>query len=255
MPKITTIRHSLAHIMAVAVQEIFRKLGYEIHRVPKKTVSSQVGALDEGQGDDFTRLKNKFHKYETVKLHFGCGPRILKGWINIDLKYTLCENYLKYYGDRYYPQEIRGDRSDLYIFNVTKCGLPLPDNCVDVVFHEDFLEHLNQKGQIIFLAETLRVLKRGGVHRVNTPNLIISMQNNSKFSRGYTGVYVKEWDKYKHFNVLTPSLLKELALLVGYSEVIFTGRNKCISNLIPSEYRPNPITRGEGGNIFADLIK
>ena len=33
----------------------------------------------------------------SLKLHIGCGPRILKGWVNIDLAFEPYENYMQYY--------------------------------------------------------------------------------------------------------------------------------------------------------------
>ena len=207
-----------------------------------------------GHGKDIQRL----HKLETkgiLKLHFGCGPRVLKGWINIDLSYEPFQNYMQYYTDKYYPESIRGNKSDFFAIDITKTALPLADNSVDVIFHEDFLEHLSQRDQILFLAETLRVLKTSGIHHVNTPNLLSSMKDHSTFSRGFIGVYLDEWKKHNHLNIMTPKMLEEMALMVGYSRVFFTERNKSLSNLIPLEYRPDPRDRPEGGNIFADLIK
>jgi len=204
---------------------------------------------------DAKRLRTTYQLNKPLKLHIGCGPRILKGWINIDLKYEPYRDYMKYYTDKYYPQEIRGDLSNFYAIDITKTGLPIPDNSVDVIFHEDFIEHLSQREQIIFLAETLRVLKRGGIHRVNTPSLLVSMSNHSDFSRGISGVYLDEWNKHIHLNVLTPNILQEMALMVGYKKVFFNGRNQSKSETIPSEYRPDPNDRPEFGNIFADLIK
>jgi len=84
--------------------------------------------------------------------------------------------------------------------------------------------------------------------------LIISMKKNSIFNKGIDGVYVEEWEINEHINILTPNLLNELALLVGYKKVIFNNRNNSISDLIPLEYRPTS-DREENGNIFADLIK
>jgi len=189
-----------------------------------------------------------------IKLHIGCGPRVLKGWINIDLKFTPYQAYLKYYTDKYYPESARGDKSDFLALDVSRQPLPFPDNSVDVVFHEDFLEHLNQRSQVLFLADSLRVLKPDSIHRIDTPNLLASMRDHSNFSLGFQGVYVHEWDKSKHLNVLTPSSLEEMALMVGYSTVVFTGRNQSASPLIPPEYRPDPRDRPENGNIFADLV-
>lgn len=190
-----------------------------------------------------------------LKLHIGCGPRILKGWINIDLMYEPFERYLQYYTNTHYPPNVRGGRSSFYAFNIVSGPLPLPDNSVEVVFHEDFIEHLNQKEQILFLAEMRRVLKPGGIHRINTPNLIPSMKERSIFSLGHVGVYKPEWEKHVHKNVLTPKILEEIALLVGYKKVLFSTKNKSTAHDLPLEYRPDPTDRPEEGNIFADLVK
>lgn len=247
------------------------KMGYQVLRKTKgEPISDTTSRIFNKRPDqtivsdrtlsskDFARIAAiglTLEANKPLKLHFGCGPRILKGWINIDLKYEHFANYMQYYTDEFYPLEIRGGPSDFIAFDVTKCPLPLPDNSVDVVFHEDFIEHLSQKNQALFLAETCRVLKPGAIHRINTPNLLISMRDHADFSRGYDGVYVDEWDKHVHLNVMTPKVLKEMALMVGYSKVIFTGRDQSMSKLIPREYRPDPHDRPENGNIFADLIK
>ncbi len=138
--------------------------------------------------------------------------------------------------------------------DVTKEPLPFANNSIDVIFHEDFIEHIEERDQVSFLAETLRVLKPGGVHRVNTPNLVSSMRDHADFSKGFKGVYFGEWDNHFHKNVLTPKNLEELALMVGYSKVLFNGRDKSVSGLVPKEYRPSA-DRPVDGNIFADLIK
>jgi hypothetical protein len=190
-----------------------------------------------------------------IKLHFGSGPRVLRDWLNIDLAFEPFENYLKYYGDVHYPIAIRGDITDFAAFDVTKRPLPIPSNSVDVIFHEDFIEHLDQREQVLFLAETFRVLKVGGIHRVNTPDLVASMKQSSQFVKGSAGVYVEEWDRHRHKNVLTKSMLQELALIVGYSSVEFTRRNASNSAYLPLEYRPDPNDRPENGNLFADLMK
>lgn len=203
---------------------------------------------------DLNRLIAAHRSGETIKLHFGCGPRVLKGWMNIDLHYEAPDNYIQHYGDKYYPTSLQGTKDDFFAIDILKTGLPLPGNSVDAIFHEDFIEHIDQKEQFLFLAETLRVLKPGSVHRVNTPDLIASMQKHSDFSKGSSGVYVGEWDGNGHKSLYTSSHLKEIALEIGYSDVVFNGRNKSISKYIPAEYRPG-IDRAEDGNVFADLIK
>jgi len=233
-------------LMEQAAKRIFRKLGYEVSRI---NPSLQSGLKS------FEELAQDYRNHQPLKLHFGCGPRVLKGWVNIDLAYQPYEKYLETFTDKYYPPEMRGDRSDFYAFDIAGVGLPLPDNSVDVIFHEDFLEHLNQRDQILFLAETLRVLKPGAVHRVSTPNLLSSMRVHSKFRKGKGGVYVDEWNRWIHLSVLTPAMLEEMARMVGYSSIVFNSRDKSVSNLIPLEYRPLADRPQDDGNIFADLIK
>jgi len=184
-----------------------------------------------------------------LKLHIGCGPRILKGWVNLDLKYQSPSHA---YGD---PADLRGTREDLLVLDVTREALPYDDDSVDLIFHEDFIEHLDQRDQICFLAETLRVLKRGCGHRINTPNLL-QVCRTSDFSKGLHGVSTyPEWDRWHHKNVLTRAILEELALMVGYSQVVFNTRNKSLFAAdLPLEFRPGS-DRREDENIFADLIK
>ena len=203
--------------------------------------------------NDFNRL-NKISNNDRIFLHFGCGPRVLKNWINIDLFFEPYKKYLKSYGEEHYPKDIRGTKKDFYVVDIIKSGLPLPNNSVDLIFHEDFIEHLNQKNQFIFLAETFRVLKSGGIHRINTPDLLKSMER-SFFAKGKDGVFVEEWDKHGHINLLTKSYIEEVSKLIGYSTIIFNSKNNSISKDVPVEYRPNISDRSEDGNIFADLIK
>lgn len=211
----------------------------------------------EKRNFDYSRLKNNYVSYKPLKLHFGCGPRIIKGWVNIDIFYTSSQKYLKMYTDEFYGYAVRGNRADLYIMDVTTSRLPLPDSSVDVIFHEDFLEHLSQRDQFVFLSETYRVLKKGGIHRVNTPDLLISLKKNSDFTKGGEGVYTGEWDKNDHKSVLTKNTLEEMVKNIGYKRVVFNKRDGSMSKEIPKEFRP--MLDGERdynvGNIFADLIK
>ncbi|MBA3047755.1 methyltransferase domain-containing protein [Patescibacteria group bacterium] len=237
-------------MLKTLIKTIVQLLGYSINKINKPIVKQ-----DYDKDYFIKKLSENYKKNNIVKLHFGCGPRILKTWINIDLTYCHYKKYLKSYTNKYYPKNIRGSKDDFYEIDITKTSLPLPNNSVDVIFHEDFMEHLSQKGQVLFLSETLRVLKSGSIHRVNTPNLLTSMDNDSDFTKGFNGVFIHEWDKHRHINILTPKILEEMALTVGYSKVIFTTRDNSTSKYIPLEYRPDPISRSDNGNIFADLVK
>jgi len=87
-----------------------------------------------------------------MKLHIGCGTVYRAGWINVD------------------------NNSD---HNITKLDLnwdvsnpiPYPDNSVDFISSEHFIEHLPIQTAIKFLKECKRVLKIGGVIRTSTFDL------------------------------------------------------------------------------------
>ena len=234
--------------MKKLIHTVFKSIGYDIRKISKQKVELiPTSVLEE--------LKQKASQYSPLKLHVGCGPRILKGWINIDLSYAHYGPYLQYYTDSHYPPNIRGGMDDFFALNMTQTQLPLEDNSVDLIFHEDFIEHLSQKDQFLFLAETYRVLKKDtGIHRINTPDLVESMKM-SNFDKGLVGVNQQEWTAHSHINVLSRANLEEMARIVGYSKVIFQSKNKSLSSLIPLEYRPDPKDRPESGNIFIDLIK
>lgn len=81
------------------------------------------------------------------KLHIGCGPLALPGWINIDRqKYQAVDRVL----------------------DVTH-GLPFEN--VELVFAEHFIEHLPYPDALRFLTECRRALADDGVLRLSTPNL------------------------------------------------------------------------------------
>lgn len=242
--------------MKRVIRKVLGKLGYEVRRLtvdapPQTTVLVK-------QTLSVSELLSRIQRSSHVKLHFGCGPRILKDWINIDLAYIDNGNddYLEFYTDKYYPLELRGDHKDYFAMNAVEAPWPFPNDSVDVIFHEDFIEHLNQRDQFCFLAESYRVLKPGAIHRVNTPNVAYWMRQNNDFSKGMKTVPVDWiWNQWHHFNVLSPVVLEEMAKIIGYSRVIFTARDKSNSTLIPLEYRPDASYAPEEANLYADLVK
>lgn len=242
--------------MKQMIKVILRKLGYDVRKLPIEEPLRKVAAAKPTLS--VSELLEKTQNGSHVKLHFGCGPRILRGWVNIDLAYIDDgnEDHLKFYTDKYYPPELRGDHKDYFAMSAVAAPWPLPDDSVDVIFHEDFIEHLNQRDQFCFLAESYRVLKPGAIHRVNTPNVAYWMRQNTDFSKGMKTVPVDWiWDQWHHLSVLSPIMLDEMAKIIGYSKVIFTRRDQSNSPYIPLEYRPDPIYAPEEANLFADLVK
>ncbi|MGV3278411.1 class I SAM-dependent methyltransferase [Rickettsiales bacterium LUAb2] len=134
-------------------------------------------------------VRQKLHEimqgYPKVKLHLGCGAKYFNGWINIDAK----------------EEEFPGDNSNKVdiIYNLTKL-LPIENESVDFIFHDNFFEHLTFEDGLALLTDHYRVLKKGGVVRINQPDLetITKLYINDSFedlmidNRTYREHYSKE---------------------------------------------------------------
>jgi predicted SAM-dependent methyltransferase len=83
------------------------------------------------------------------KLHIGCGPHELEGWLNCDLA-TESRNVL------------RLDATKLF---------PFPSDGFDYIFSEHMIEHVTFPEGMAMLKECFRVLKPGGRIRLSTPDL------------------------------------------------------------------------------------
>jgi SAM-dependent methyltransferase len=59
---------------------------------------------------------------------------------------------------------------DIVVHNLRK-GIPAETNSVDAVYHSHVLEHIDRAAAPGFMAEVLRVLRPGGIHRIVVPDL------------------------------------------------------------------------------------
>lgn len=81
-------------------------------------------------------------------LHLGCGPNILKGWLNTD-------------AFAYEPA---------VCLDATR-PFPIEDNTLDYIFSEHMFEHLSYESGKAMLRECYRTLKPGGIMRLTMPTL------------------------------------------------------------------------------------
>ena len=188
-----------------------------------------------------SRVAELGQKGEPVKIYCGSGTIPRSGFLNLDFVFAS-------------PQFYISNMKDYFIFPFAALKWDIPNDTVDYVFHEDFIEHIDQTSQFQFLAETLRVMKPGSWHRVNTPNLITAMKYNSDFTKGFEGVYTGERN-WEHIAIYSPMSLKEVAETIGYREVVFTTQNCGLSPYAEADFRPGPDRDAILGNIYADLLK
>jgi len=112
-------------------------------------------------------------------LNVGCGTRSHWEWNNLDFS-----PYAYLRRKRLLGAVVKG----LGLLSAARCralenidpsivchdvcrGIPFAENVFDVVYHAQFLEHLERAQAVRFLRECYRVLKPGGIIRVVTPDL------------------------------------------------------------------------------------
>jgi SAM-dependent methyltransferase len=97
------------------------------------------------------RLANNLPTVEPyAKVHYGCGPVLLDGWLNVD--------------------ELPSDAAGYMIVNLLEKH-PFPNNSVQFGYAQDVLEHFDQAQSMFFLSEVCRTLSPGGVMRLSFPGL------------------------------------------------------------------------------------
>ncbi|MEE3329680.1 MAG: methyltransferase domain-containing protein [Myxococcota bacterium] len=121
--------------------EVLQEIRHECHLVGLR--------LRQRFAPSHRRTASKLREMTEVKLHFGCGSRILPGWVNLDA----------------YPCEGISLEFDL------QGELPLADNSVRWIFTEHVLEHIDRKRIGGIFSEFHRVLALGGVARILVPDL------------------------------------------------------------------------------------
>jgi predicted SAM-dependent methyltransferase len=84
-----------------------------------------------------------------IKVHLGCGPHKLEGWINIDI-------------NRDYKPDLAADLC---------MHLPFRSNSVDFIHSEDVIDEFELSDAMALFRESFRILKDDGKMRVLTPDL------------------------------------------------------------------------------------
>ena len=159
-----------------------------------------------------------------VKLHLGCGSRVLKGWINIDIN-TISKRNRKLGRDEGVTTEID------VAADLSKC-LPFQKNCVDIIYNEHFIEHFSYVDGLKMLRSWCHVLKPGGVLRMATPSIedgISLYEDESRFNelnesmgRNIQSRCVflnKLFRSYGHRFIYDEEMINRALLKSGYADV------------------------------------
>lgn len=175
-----------------------------------------------------------------IKLHLGCGPVYLDGWINGDIYqegYTyLAEerNDLLEYNKtdiaNYYKYPFGKRKSDFVIvdkyLDLTKIPYPFKDNSVDKILIVGAFEHFTLDEGINMLKEWYRILKVGGEVLIDIPDLIGTLKlledakNVEEMNWAIRLIYGSQKNEFSfHKWGYTFETLSELCRSIGFKKI------------------------------------
>ena len=135
------------------------------------------------------------------KLNLGCGSDIREGYVNIDLY---------------------NDKADLQC-DVT--ALPYEDSSIDEIFASHIIEHFDFQQSWAVLAEWYRVLKPGGMLKIETPDFFESCKlfvelGSPRHQALYGHFFSEAWkDGHVHKFLYTEIQLKWQLGMAGFREM------------------------------------
>lgn len=134
--------------VASFVERILADKDYWFEQLSEKAIQCTINAINR-----IAPCRN-LETAVTPKLHIGCGPFVMDGWLNVDI--NCCRPDIRYL-----------DAGKPY---------PFPDHSFNYIYSEHLFEHLSVEEQTVMLQECYRILKPGGRMRLAMPNLHFLME-------------------------------------------------------------------------------
>ncbi len=158
----------------------------------------------------FSHNHHPLEELMSDKIHYGCGNYILSEWLNVDGF------------DGSFAYENIDLENRVLIFPLDVSGPhPFPSNYFAFGYSEHMIEHLSQADSIIFLSESFRTLKQGGVLRLCFPGLK-GVLNRHYRSSDFQGAERGKFEAFTHWSHVHYYCFESLSLIarhIGFSEV------------------------------------
>jgi predicted SAM-dependent methyltransferase len=167
------------------------------------------------------------------KIHYGCGSKLIDGWLNVDWHESTARGYRQ---------------ADLLETH------PFESNCARFGFSEDMLEHFSQAESIFFLSEVHRTLAPGGVMRLSFPGLegILKRHYSPPSERRVREGELEAYAYWGHVHFYGRDELRMVAGHLGFADVRFVeyGRSDH-ADLCDLDTRSDQV----GLNTYVELTK
>lgn len=177
------------------MKALLNKMGYEVYKkdIPENYV------LNNNEIEKINKLTLTIDKVQ-----YGSGLRLIENWLNVDLN-----NQNNFIQDPY-----------TLGYNLTKPH-PFKDETFIFGFSEDFIEHLYQPDQLLFLTEAFRTFKKGGILRLSFPGLE-GVLNRHYINNDINTALLAKADAYTNWGHLHFFSFEELSLVckhIGFSKI------------------------------------
>jgi predicted SAM-dependent methyltransferase len=213
------------------LRALLRPLGYKLVRAP--TAPDWRGREAEVAG--------QLERLGLRRIQYGCGEALLAGWANADVLD---------------PRPAFKSPHPGWFIHLDLTGpQPFPEAWFECAFAEDFLEHLDPEGALLFLAETRRVLAPGGTLRLSFPGLEGVLRAHFEGRAGHSGAAQgvgEAFTPYDHRHFFSREELASTARGLGYREVRFPAAGEStVPGLSGRETRQDQ----QALNTCAELVK
>jgi SAM-dependent methyltransferase len=145
----STTRSGARGIARIWAPDSLMGFGARLHKTPMAWNAAALGLRAISQPRRSRQIRRYLDSNDVRRLRLGAGRHLDEGWLSADL--------------------VPLTKDTIYL-DATR-PLPMPDASFDFILCEHMIEHISLRDARSLLVECRRVLRRGGVLRLVTPNL------------------------------------------------------------------------------------
>jgi len=214
-------------VLKRVVRRAVNALGYDISRIPGDEDVSDIDLYYELYGNAVVESRSFYN--------IGAGDFRHPAWTNVDHR-----------SDWY--AEVQGDRIGIDWDLLSLTPLPVADDCAEVVYSSHTVEHVTDRAAANMFKEAHRILKKGRVFRVTSPNVDLAL-------RAYRGN-----DRHYFYWIganSTPEAMQRVKLVTPLSDAslqqILLWHFAATASILHADGSPERIDDEEFDRVFREL--